>query len=102
MEILALLWFISLFLNPIIAQSKNRSGIVWFFIALFTGPLFTLILLVLPKVGKKCPQCAETVNPKAKICRFCKHEFQIENLHQAQKCNDKECKFCNEKISDEV
>ena len=76
MAILLILWLASWFINPVIAKSKNRSGVLWFFIAVFTGPLFTLILLILPKVGKKCPQCAETLNPDAKICRFCKHEFQ--------------------------
>ena len=27
---------------------------------------------------KECPMCAETVKAKAKICRFCKHEFEFE------------------------
>lgn len=27
---------------------------------------------------KECPMCAETIKAKAKICRFCKHEFDLE------------------------
>ena len=26
---------------------------------------------------KECPMCAETVKQKAKICRFCRHEFDL-------------------------
>ena len=27
---------------------------------------------------KECPECAEDVKAKAKICRFCNHEFEID------------------------
>ena len=30
------------------------------------------------KNTKECPMCAETVKEKAKICRFCTHEFKFE------------------------
>ena len=30
------------------------------------------------KDTKECPMCAETVKEKAKICRFCTHEFKFE------------------------
>jgi ribosomal protein L7/L12 len=30
------------------------------------------------KDTKECPMCAETVKAKAKICRFCRHEFEFE------------------------
>ena len=29
---------------------------------------------------KECPQCAEDVKFKAKICRYCKHEFTINHI----------------------
>ena len=25
--------------------------------------------------GRKCPECAETVQADARICRFCRHQF---------------------------
>ena len=28
---------------------------------------------------KECPMCAETVKQKAKICRFCRHEFDLQS-----------------------
>ena len=26
---------------------------------------------------KECPMCAESVKEKAKICRFCRYEFEL-------------------------
>ena len=36
-------------INAGLAQSKNRSGLLWWFISLFIGPLATLLIVVLPK-----------------------------------------------------
>ena len=33
----------------ILAQGKNRSGLLWFFISLFFGPFATFLIVVLPK-----------------------------------------------------
>ncbi|CAB4852075.1 unannotated protein [freshwater metagenome] len=41
-------WFTLTFINSSIAQSKNRSGILWWFISLFLGPIATVILAVIP------------------------------------------------------
>jgi len=41
-------WFTLTFINSAIAQSKNRSGILWWFISLFFGPIATAILAVIP------------------------------------------------------
>ena len=70
-----LLWIASLFINPIVAKRKNRDTMKWCLGAFFAGPLTTLILLALPHLGKICPLCAETVNPEAKVCRYCKYDF---------------------------
>ena len=36
-------------LNAGLAQSKNRSGLLWFFISLFLGPIATFFLVVMEK-----------------------------------------------------
>ncbi len=36
-------------LNAGLAQSKNRSGLLWFFISLPLGPLATLLLVAMEK-----------------------------------------------------
>lgn len=40
-----------------------------------TAPMEPSVDLPEPDDEKECPQCAETVKSKAKICRFCRHEF---------------------------
>ncbi len=36
-------------INAGLAQSKGRSGLLWWFASLFFGPLATLLIVVLPK-----------------------------------------------------
>jgi hypothetical protein len=36
-------------INAGLAQSKNRSGLVWWAVSLFLGPLATLLIVILPK-----------------------------------------------------
>jgi len=40
-------------INAGLAQGKNRSGLAWWALSLFLGPLATLILIALPKVRAK-------------------------------------------------
>jgi hypothetical protein len=42
-------WFTLSLINSGIAQGKNRSGLLWFFLSLFIGPLATLIIVLLPR-----------------------------------------------------
>jgi hypothetical protein len=37
-------------INAALAQSKGRSGLLWWLASLFIGPLATLLIVVLPKV----------------------------------------------------
>jgi hypothetical protein len=36
-------------INAGLAQSKNRSGLAWFFASLFIGPIATLLIVALEK-----------------------------------------------------
>ena len=37
-------------INAGLAQSKGRSGLLWWLASLFIGPIATLLIVVLPKV----------------------------------------------------
>ena len=36
-------------INAGLAQSKGRSGLVWWLLSLFLGPIATLLIVVLPR-----------------------------------------------------
>ena len=40
-------WFTLALINAGLAQTKGRSGLVWWFISLFLGPIGTLLIVVL-------------------------------------------------------
>jgi len=42
-------WGTLALLNAGIAQAKNRSGLIWFILSVFFGPLATFLVVVLPK-----------------------------------------------------
>lgn len=37
-------------INAGLAQSKNRSGLIWFLVSLLLGPIATFLIVVLSKV----------------------------------------------------
>jgi len=46
-------WLTLTFINSAIAQSKNRSGILWWVISLFLGPIATAILALIPAEARR-------------------------------------------------
>lgn len=42
-------WGTLALINAGLAQGKNKSGLLWFLLSVFLGPLATLILVLLPK-----------------------------------------------------
>ncbi len=48
-------WGTLMLLNAGLAQSKNRSGLAWFFVSLFLGPIATFFIVVTDKVPPSGP-----------------------------------------------
>lgn len=44
-------WGTLSFINAGLAQSKGRSGLLWWLASLFLGPIATFLIVVLEKVG---------------------------------------------------
>lgn len=77
-----------------IVANKGRSGVGVFFLSLFLSPLVGIIVafslspnvekVAVAQGKKKCPNCAEFVQPDAKTCRFCQHSFVEEEAEWAR------------------
>jgi hypothetical protein len=42
-------------INSGLAQAKGRSGLLWWLISLFLGPISTFLIVILPKVEPALP-----------------------------------------------
>ena len=59
----------------LLAHYKARNALGWFVAGCVIGP-FAMVVGLLPMalkpgVTRKCPNCSETVNSDARICRYC-------------------------------
>ncbi|MGQ7277027.1 hypothetical protein ACT91Q_03575 [Brevibacillus thermoruber] len=45
-------WGTLALINAGLAQTKNQSGLLWFFLSLLLGPIATFMIVVLVKVPK--------------------------------------------------
>jgi hypothetical protein len=60
-----------------IAKRKNRSP-HWMWFAIHPlGLLITLIVMASLSPLKRCPHCAQTAQPHARLCGFCGYDFTM-------------------------
>jgi len=68
----AFIWILLAFAVGAFASHNQRSGILWFILAILISPIIAgTLVLAIGEAGKICPQCAETVKYEAKVCRYC-------------------------------
>ena len=102
-----IIWVLLSVAAGVYAANKGRSGMGCFFLSLFLSPLvgFVVALAMRPQERKiaqargmkQCPDCAEFVQPDAKICRFCRHEFSETPSETPRMTEGCECPKCGSK-----
>ena len=64
-------------LGVTMAKRKNRSP-HWFWFAIHPmGLIITLIVMACLSPLMRCPQCAQTTQPHARLCPFCGYNFTM-------------------------
>lgn len=83
--------------SAIVANTKGRNPIAWFFLGFLFGIFALIVIFVLPKIEvaktlaevakeknefKTCPDCAEVIAKMARVCKHCGKRFddEIEEL----------------------
>lgn len=68
-----LLWLVLSILVAVFANSRGRSGILYFFISIILSPLlgFLVALISGDATKMKCSNCGQKIDISAKVCPYC-------------------------------
>jgi RNA polymerase subunit RPABC4/transcription elongation factor Spt4 len=101
--VLFLSWIICAVLVGVYAGAKGRSGLGFFIVSLLLSPLIGFLIVVVSapdrtvvaqRTGlKKCSECAEYVQPDARVCRFCGRKF-VKKCSQCSEYMPEDARFC--------
>lgn len=85
------IWLMCGGVAALIASEKGGSGVLGFFVGVLFGPFGIIAAffmgseqgkaakVIADGAMKKCPRCAELVQPDALVCKHCGNEFAVVN-----------------------
>lgn len=81
MEFLLFVWVMIAIVCAVIASNKGRSGFGWLVLGALFGVFALIVVACLSSTDadpslKRCPDCAEAVQPEARVCKHCGYRFE--------------------------
>jgi len=69
-------WVIFTLLIGFLAERFDRNPLGYVFMSIFLSPLVVgILLLIIGRNGKHCPECHELIRVSANKCKHCGHLF---------------------------